>query len=144
MNPDRNSSAPQDVISRRRALKRIGAGAAIAWSAPVLTSIRIPAFAQYGGSPCEPGQVCTPDCDDLRPCQSGSCGCFRNVDTDECHCLDLFFGLCENIPDCATGADCSEGLICYASCCPGTGKCGHDCTGAAAPKKKGTGQGVTK
>jgi hypothetical protein len=34
-------------ISRRAMLKRIGAGAAIAWSAPVLSSFRTPAFAQY-------------------------------------------------------------------------------------------------
>lgn len=34
-------------ISRRRMLKRIGAGAAVAWTAPILTSVRVPAFAQY-------------------------------------------------------------------------------------------------
>ena len=33
-------------ISRRRMLKRIGAGAAVAWTAPVLTSIRTSAFGQ--------------------------------------------------------------------------------------------------
>jgi hypothetical protein len=38
-------------ISRRSALKKIGAGAAIAWTAPVLTSI---ASAQTAGSPPPP------------------------------------------------------------------------------------------
>ena len=47
-------------VSRRRMLKRIGAGAAVAWSAPILTSMRVPAFAQYGGN-CDPAkQFCGP------------------------------------------------------------------------------------
>ncbi|MGH2572087.1 MAG: CHRD domain-containing protein [Actinomycetota bacterium] len=33
-------------ISRRRMLGRMGAGVAVAWSAPILTSVRIPAHAQ--------------------------------------------------------------------------------------------------
>ena len=42
---------PEDLqgaggISRRRMLKRIGAGAAVAWTAPIITSVRVPAFAQ--------------------------------------------------------------------------------------------------
>jgi hypothetical protein len=37
-------------ISRRRMIKRIGAGAAVAWTAPVLMSVRVPAFAQ--SPPC--------------------------------------------------------------------------------------------
>jgi CHRD domain-containing protein len=37
-------------ISRRRMLKRIGAGAAIAWTAPIITSVRVPAFAQASPS----------------------------------------------------------------------------------------------
>jgi CHRD domain len=35
-----------NAISRRRLIKRIGAGAAVAWTAPVLLSIKVPAFAQ--------------------------------------------------------------------------------------------------
>src|SRR2546428_9685181 len=42
----------KDTVSRRRMLKRIGAGAAVAWTVPVLTSMRAPAFAQ-GSAPCE-------------------------------------------------------------------------------------------
>src|SRR5207249_650607 len=38
---------PQDpsAISRRHLVKRIGAGAAVAWTAPVLLSLKVPAFA---------------------------------------------------------------------------------------------------
>jgi hypothetical protein len=38
-------------LSRRTMLKRIGAGTAIAWSAPVLSSLRTPAFAGYPPPP---------------------------------------------------------------------------------------------
>jgi hypothetical protein len=45
----RNYSAggTRDAISRRKMLKRMGAGAAVAWSAPILTSVSTPAFASY-------------------------------------------------------------------------------------------------
>ena len=43
---------PSGGISRRRMLKRIGVGAAVAWTAPVLTSIHTPAFAASLG-PCD-------------------------------------------------------------------------------------------
>jgi CHRD domain len=36
----------QNGISRRRMIKRIGAGAAVAWTAPVLMTVKTPAFAQ--------------------------------------------------------------------------------------------------
>lgn len=35
-----------NAISRRRLIKRLGAGAAVAWTAPVLLSVKVPAFAQ--------------------------------------------------------------------------------------------------
>jgi hypothetical protein len=41
-----------DTISRRAALKRVGAGAAIAWSAPTVLSIG--ARASAGSPPCNP------------------------------------------------------------------------------------------
>jgi hypothetical protein len=41
-------------INRREALKRAAIATGVAWSAPVLISLRTPAFAQYG-PPCEEG-----------------------------------------------------------------------------------------
>ena len=92
----------KDSVSRRSVLKGMGAGAAIAWSAPVLQSIAAPAFAQYGPDPeCAPatcftfvpcgagggcvciscpggGGVCVPGstaCASLQPCgPNGECG----------------------------------------------------------------------
>lgn len=93
-------------ISRRSMLKRIGAGAAVAWTAPVLTSLRTPAFAQQyvcpGGCPqCQFGQPCLTDC-----------ACVGIP--DECICANV--GICTSPdPICRTDADCE-------AFCPG-GRC---------------------
>jgi CHRD domain-containing protein len=46
MAPDEPLEIPRDTnsISRRRLIKRLGAGAAVAWTAPVLLSVKTPAF----------------------------------------------------------------------------------------------------
>jgi hypothetical protein len=44
MNPEEPQGA--GGISRRKMLRRMGAGVAIAWTAPILTSVRVPAYAQ--------------------------------------------------------------------------------------------------
>jgi hypothetical protein len=40
-------------ISRRRMLRRMGTGVAIAWTAPILTSVRVPAYAQTTPGSCQ-------------------------------------------------------------------------------------------
>jgi hypothetical protein len=101
-------------ISRRRMLKRVGAGAAVAWAAPVLTSLSSPAFAQYGACRnCEPGGSCAnqPDC---APPGSGEfCGCDWTPEGD-CFCID--HGSCGAA--CGSSADCTiTGQRCAFSCC---------------------------
>lgn len=100
-------------ISRRRALKRIGAaGAAVAWSAPLLSSLRTPAFGQSRESP-----VCTE--------------CFAECGGDpDCFCLtDEAGSFCSNNVSCAdttacqTSADCPPGWFCQQSPC--FGSCGE-------------------
>lgn len=103
MTPEEPSTyQPEAGVSRRRMLKRIGAGAAIAWTAPILTSIRTPAFAQYG---CDcPPWSCTKQqlCDNGCPCaphhgNGGPCVCWSS-------------GICNapgGGPICATDADCA-------------------------------------
>jgi hypothetical protein len=132
------------AISRRRLLKRIGAGAAVAWSAPVLTSIRTPAFAQYSGSRCDPGQECVPDCDVLRPCQGNpNCGCFRMRHFDVCYCGDLRDGFCDSFPPCETQGECPAGEVCVESCCP-TGICMPPCGLSSKRRFAGKGPKLTK
>jgi len=93
--------SPEAGISRRRMLKRIGAGAAVAWTAPILTSIRTPAFAQSPSCDCPPFN-----------CESGQqlCenGCFCSPHHGGGPCVCWGGGLCSNqAPICATDADCA-------------------------------------
>jgi hypothetical protein len=145
MNPESSHfDLAKEGISRRRMLKRIGAGAAIAWSAPVLTSIRTPAFAQGSppGSACDEGQSCQPACDALRPCQQPSnCACFPTIDNSACHCGDIRDGSCSSFTPCSTQADCAGGEVCVGSCCP-TGVCMPNCPGPGSQKRRQTKGGV--
>jgi hypothetical protein len=142
----------QDGISRRKMLKRIGAGAAVAWSAPILTSMRAPAFAQQPNG-CEGASACDPDspCDPSTPCAaldtcgpSETCACFVRTDVSECCCGAFPSNFCADYPPCASDADCAPGFLCYASCCP-AGICRGPCTGSSAPRRtRGTGATLTR
>jgi hypothetical protein len=110
------SSDYEGRISRRKALKRIGAGAAIAWSAPIMTSLRTPAFAQ--GSP--PGcRDCAPlDCNNPRYCAPLGTGCCEEsgcpafcTQTIHLECLCTPSPAWNTPPDppiCTTDADCQD------------------------------------
>jgi len=112
-----------DGISRRRILKRIGAGAAIAWAAPVLTSIRMPAFAQSTSGLCTANWNCgdtivgcggTPG---ESPCDNGSppvCVCDLTVEGTS-FCWNNF--CCVGATICTTSDDCGGGSACVTSCC---------------------------
>lgn len=105
-------------ISRRRMLKRIGAGAAVAWSAPVLTSMSTPAFAQYQDSPCDPGNQCdlnTP-CNFAIDCESsgGTCNCWVLADRSACWCGPI--SPCTDYVPCDNG-QCAPGFVCVENCC---------------------------
>jgi hypothetical protein len=103
-----------DGISRRRLLKRLGAGATVAWSVPVLMSIRTPVYAQASPT-CQPmdclkPQTCGSDsaCPLPPECQFGYC----TLMTDgSCLCWSLGFCDPENVA-CETDADCSQGFRC--------------------------------
>jgi hypothetical protein len=87
-------------VSRRSALKRIGAGAAVAWTAPVLMSVRTPAFAQT--PTCTPGAC--PECQFGLQCGQ-NCACVGIP--VECFCSDI--GTCYfDAPVCETDADCTD------------------------------------
>jgi hypothetical protein len=108
------ASPSGEDISRRRILKRIGVGAAVAWSAPILTSIKVPAFAQSFG-PCR--EDCPPfDCENPEYC-FGGCRCYPPRNGGPCVCGSA--GVCgdpgHSDPVCSTDADCvkfGENLVC--------------------------------
>lgn len=111
----------QDRISRRRMIKRLGAATAVAWTAPVLSSLGTPAFAQQAScSGCvalgQPGDVhCAqqPDCG-AEP-SGNPCSCLR-TDRDTCACHSCVF--CDNpaVTPCQPEG-CPPGFVCALSCC---------------------------
>jgi hypothetical protein len=126
----------QNPISRRRMLKRVGAGAAIAWSAPVLSSLRTPAFAQAGRYP----PPCPEQCEGL--CDAGVCGetlgldclCAETVDAG-CAC---FQPICLQAPQVCDAANpvCPEGFACVIEPCCGISFCALLC-GTVLPLEGG-------
>ena len=126
----------QERISRRRMLKRIGAGTAIAWSAPVLSSLRTPAFAQYAGPTVCPE---TSACPNIIVCEGTDCLCTQTVEGDQNLCQENF--LCGDRPACTSSAECqAQGYdFCRAAgtgCCPGSA-CVNHCAGASRVRAGG-------
>jgi hypothetical protein len=132
---------PKEGISRRKMMKRIGAGAAIAWTAPILTSIRTPAFAQTAGpAPCDPGQVCAA-CGAAQACMgNAACNCWL-TSGNVCACLN-FVQFCGQTPPCPNGqADCdaaAPGDTCIQTCCGMI--CAPPCTGQKVARRGGSGR----
>lgn len=128
---------PKEGISRRRMLKRIGAGAALAWTTPILTSIKTPAFAQSPGCGFEPCG-CSDPCSFAIPCQNrGDCNCWVHASSRQCIC-QFFVGSCGDFGLCPGGSDseCAPGFCCVDTCCGFT--CAPPCGfSGAAPKRQG-------
>jgi hypothetical protein len=129
MKPEEPFEVLDEGISRRRMLKRIGAGAAVAWSAPILTSIRTPAFAQGYGGCGTPGIDCfTCDPRELDCNGDPSCGC---IPTQESDCFCIAPQACAGLQPCSSSSECPDGLRCANSCC-GEPLCLVGCGGNAS------------
>jgi hypothetical protein len=143
-----DSARAQNRISRRRMLKRIGAGAAVAWSAPIISSLRTPAFAQYPPR-CAPTDVL---CGNTDPPCGGTSGCpecpefigaCAGLDDGSCFCW--FVGGCRIAPGdpiCQTDSDCGPGGKCAPTVCDecaGNRICLAPCGGGGRtlPRRKG-------
>jgi hypothetical protein len=125
-----------EPISRRRMLKRIAGGAAVAWSAPILTSLSTPAFAQY---------ACAGQCAPCFACSGGNCAAHPGAQycagppgtcgPDVCLCSQTAEGDCfcgdNGTPpppiDCVASADCPGGWRCMTICGPGQGPEARNC-----------------
>jgi len=135
-------------ISRRKMLRRIGAGAAIAWSAPVLTSLRAPAFAQGSG----PHPECEgASCENFIPCSSQNPDCVC-VSTDQGGFCVPGSTPCAGLPLCPGGSsdECPPDNVCASDTCCGqpvcipkefTDQCPSDTQGAKGTRKS-TGRGT--
>lgn len=123
---------PEENLSRRRMLKRLGAGAAVAWTAPVIVSLSArPAFAQA-----------TPTCDCISdPCNNecgppgAGCLCAAPVEGG-CAC---FIPVCGN--PCSSSSECGAGALCVTTCC-GQNSCAQLCGGSGSqPRGRGWSRG---
>jgi hypothetical protein len=115
-------STPGPGISRRRMLKRIGAGAAIVWTVPVVTSLHTPAFAA-SESPCDAGcssfrcnyNLCITGFNLSPGCSTGSCtgelGCFDALDVSG-QCRNFQNVLCSCMTPCTDNSQCPECSFC--------------------------------
>jgi hypothetical protein len=132
----------RESITRRRILKRFGAGAAIAWSAPVISSLQAPAFAQYPPA-CGPVRCATPN----DPCPSNpACRCSPAHDGSGPVCWTLpalcFHDgeVCNQDSDCipfgGPAARCLQ-LDCPEACGTATTACAGPCPGGPAPSRPG-------
>jgi hypothetical protein len=113
---------PDNGISRRRMIKRIGAGTAVVWSAPALTTLGSRALAQGYPDLCT---GCDPDCNVRPPC-SADCVCLPTTD-GQCFCTPGDFN-CAGLESCGAGGACPSGFECIqSSCCGGATKCFPEC-----------------
>jgi len=111
-------------VSRRSALKKLGAGTAIVWTAPIVLSFDAPGFAASAPTAC--------DCTGANDCVIGNCGggaCSCAVKTNgACAC---FVPACGG-PVCSVDSDCGPGSACVANCC-GVPVCAQLCGPTAKP-----------
>jgi hypothetical protein len=135
-------------ISRRRMLKRIGVATAIAWSTPVVSSMRTPAFAQAISPGACPEWTCGQtliECGGT-PCGIGPCVCDFDVEGNP-FCWDNFFCSAPEAVICTTSADCPANWRCTTSCCgqtcaPTCGECGTGELSTRPTSDARTGAGV--
>jgi hypothetical protein len=113
----------QGRISRRRMIKRLGAATAVAWTAPVLSTVgATPAFAQP--TPC-PDCVAAGQPRDVHCIQSEQFPCGEEPTGNPCACLrttenTCFCHSCHRCPGltiCTSSSQCPAGWQCAISCC---------------------------
>ncbi|MGH8979384.1 MAG: twin-arginine translocation signal domain-containing protein [Acidimicrobiia bacterium] len=124
-----DGSDEQPDFSRRDALKRLGAAAGVAWSAPVVMSFFSPASAQTGTPP----PPTTPTSEPEIECMGAACGqeVFCSSQNDDCICVATTDGLglcapgslvCNDLLTCSDG-ECPGGSTCAPDTCCGEPKC---------------------
>jgi hypothetical protein len=125
-------------ISRREMIRNIGIAGAVAWAAPVLTSL--PAEAAAAKNICK---KYPPGCQAFQGCSNSNpnCACFHQINNGKVkkkgQCFDLSAGgYCSDYPMCTSNSDCSGGSKCMTSCCDSFGL-GPVCVPLCAKGKAG-------
>lgn len=126
-------------IDRREMLKRAAVAGGVAWAAPVLTSLRTPAFAQYppngpcgcnGGEPRTCQGTVVIDCPDTPT--PFTCFCWTRVEGGTVCGTFAATTTCNSDAECGTGEAC---VVCSGDFCPcaSTGRaCTPICEGCVA------------
>src|SRR5579871_3039096 len=104
-------------LTRRRMIKGLGAGVAVAWIAPAVVAVTPAAAAAVSATTCS---SCSPNCDAPVPCGTCAngrvCGCRPTVGYQfPCFCHEDPMA-CSDVPTCETGA-CPPGLVCVVTTC---------------------------
>lgn len=134
------SIADRGGLSRRELLKRMAAGSAIAWTAPVVSSFNTPAFAGFVSpvgdcTPCRVGDfgsyVCGATSGPFAEC---TCQAVIGGLPGECFCHEVIACNDPRVVPCASDADCTEpGWRCTSNACFPDGGCVPPCGTNAAP-----------
>ncbi|CAN5206312.1 hypothetical protein BH20ACT24_BH20ACT24_02840 [soil metagenome] len=118
-----DSEMPERRVSRRDLLKKLGAGVAVAWSAPIVTSFGAKAFAtgqhkNRCSQPCANTRLCCINCPGAL---DGLCGCSNDT---ELRCVCWTNAFCVDLSDCQSSADCGTRERCIRNTgCGFAGKC---------------------
>lgn len=126
-------------LSRRSMLKRLGAGAAVVWTAPVLTSLGTRAMAQGTPPPDECADNPRDQCQCVAPSCDGDPDCFCTTPAEGgCVCVDCGNSACDLFEPCNSSADCPSTHVCAVStCCEPPHTCIPRCGAAPCPTGPG-------
>ena len=142
-------------LSRRTLIKRIGAGTAVVWAAPVVTNLASPAFAQTGYGRCSDCDQGAGFCANQPACgNDGNNPCACVTGPDVCGCHSCIFCDHASVTSCAADAQCPPGWVCALSCCSADANdfrchpaCGTDnpdaCVGGAGAGAAGRATSIT-
>ena len=116
-------------LARREMLKKSALVGVVAWTVPIVGSFNAPAFGQVTVSPAacthwnctDPVDICGTN---PVPPPHDRCGCTTDTQGDA-FCFNN--AICDDVPGCATTADCDPGWKCITDSCCGVPKCAPPC-----------------
>jgi hypothetical protein len=127
-------------VTRRQALTRLGVGAAVVWTVPIVTGVTMPAMAEGSVvtsrcTDCSPTDACTgqPPCGD----PTGNCFCSSQENHCGCYNGNVF---CSDVTTCPDGT-CPDGYSCFPLTCCGEPVCLLPCGVNYPASKSGANDG---
>ncbi|MCB0978845.1 MAG: hypothetical protein KDB02_15430 [Acidimicrobiales bacterium] len=123
---DEVSETGGESVDRRDALKKLGVGVGVAWTAPVVTSF----FSQAAAAGTPPPTTLPPE---IKECRGGTCDNFKECSSSnpDCICIDTPVGgycvpgstPCAGLELCGPGDTCPPGYVCARNTCCGNSLC---------------------